>query len=181
MLACAKVKWDACPAPAINEHLHRHIGFRLRIRGDPWLLPVAPNLLTAHPARAILGTNDVRGDIVPNQWLQGMQHFDLFIAYCVSIEGDGRFHSNQGEQLHRMVLYHIAHSACFFIISTATFHTEVLRHGDLYMVNIAPVPYRLEDAVSQAKDQDILHSFFAQVVVDAVDLLLFKDSRNLAI
>src|SRR5260221_9714047 len=49
------------------------------------------------------------------------------------------------------------------------------------MVDIAPVPHGFKNAVCQAKDQDILHGFFAEVVIDAIHLFLFKDSCDLAV
>src|SRR5260370_36754013 len=115
------------------------------------------------------------------QWLQGMQDFDLFIAYRISIEGDGGFHGDQGEQLEHVVLQHDADGSCLFIVCPATFQADILSHGDLYVVDIAPVPHGFKNAVCQAKDQDILHSFFAEVVIDAIHLFLSKDSCNLAV
>src|SRR5260370_37015903 len=115
------------------------------------------------------------------QWLQGMQDFDLFIAYRISIEGDGGFHGDQGEQLEHVVLQHDADGSCLFIVCPATFQADILSHGDLYVVDIAPVPHGFKNAVCQAKDQDILHSFFAEVGIDAIHLFLSKDSCNLAV
>ena len=43
------------------------------------------------------------------------------------------------------------------------------------MIDVAPVPERLEDAVSPAKGQDVLHRLLAEIVVDAVDLGFGKD------
>src|SRR5260370_8438928 len=67
------------------------------------------------------------------------------------------------------------------MVCTATFQADILSHGDLYVVDIAPVPHGFKNAVCQAKDQDILHSFFAEVVIDAIHLFLSKDSCNLAV
>ena len=40
---------------------------------------------------------------------------------------------------------------------------------------------RLEEAVGEAEDQDVLHRLLAQVVVDAVDLVLVKDAAQLLV
>src|SRR2546429_8711326 len=40
------------------------------------------------------------------------------------------------------------------------------------MVDVAPVPDRFEDPVGETEDQDVLHRLFAEVMIDAVDLLL---------
>lgn len=49
------------------------------------------------------------------------------------------------------------------------------------MVNVTPVPERLEDAVAQSESQDVLHRLFAQVVVDAVDLALVEDAEHVGV
>ena len=43
------------------------------------------------------------------------------------------------------------------------------------MINVAAIPDRLEDAVGKTKGHDVLHRLFAQVVIDAVDLLLISE------
>ena len=49
------------------------------------------------------------------------------------------------------------------------------------MVDVVAVPDRLEDRVGEAKDQDVLDRFLAQVVVDAVDLALVEDLVHLVV
>ena len=49
------------------------------------------------------------------------------------------------------------------------------------MVNVAPVPDWLKNAVGQAEDKDVLHRFFTKVVVDTVDLFFFENPANLAV
>ena len=46
-----------------------------------------------------------------------------------------------------------------------------LLHGDLDMVDVAIVPERFKKGVGKAENQNILYGFFAEVVVDPVDLL----------
>ena len=48
------------------------------------------------------------------------------------------------------------------------------------MIDVAAVPDRLEDSVGEAERQDVLHRFFAQIVVDAVDLLFVGDLAAVA-
>ena len=67
---------------------------------------------------------------------------------------------------------HVAQRAGVVVIAAAQLDAEGLGHGDLHVVDIAAVPDRLEDAVGEAEHQDILDGFFAEVMVDAVDLLL---------
>ena len=49
------------------------------------------------------------------------------------------------------------------------------------MVNVIAVPERFEDAVGEAEDQDVLHRILTQVMVDAVDLLLFEHPVHLLV
>jgi len=44
--------------------------------------------------------------------------------------------------------------------------------GDLYMIDVVAVPQRLEQQIGEAEHQHVLHRALAEVVIDAVDLLL---------
>ena len=46
------------------------------------------------------------------------------------------------------------------------------------MIDVVAVPERFEDAVAEAKDQEILDRILSEIVVDAVDLLFFEDIQN---
>ena len=47
--------------------------------------------------------------------------------------------------------------------------------------DIPPVPDRLEDAVAEPQGQDVLDRLLAEVVVDAIDLALVEDGRDVAV
>ena len=49
------------------------------------------------------------------------------------------------------------------------------------MVNVAPIPEQLEDAVAEPEDQQVADRLLAQVVVDAIDLQLAEDLAELAV
>ena len=95
--------------------------------------------------------------------------------------GDGRLHRGQGHKLHDVVLHHVADGARLVVIAAAAADAEAFGDGDLDVVDIIAVPDRLEDAVAKAEDQDVLHRLFAEVVVDAVDLLLLEDALQLVV
>jgi hypothetical protein len=57
----------------------------------------------------------------------------------------------------------------------ALLDADRLGDGDLHVVDVAPVPERLEDAVAEPEDQQVADGLLAQVVVDAVDLRLAED------
>ena len=73
-----------------------------------------------------------------------------------------------------MVWHHVTQRAGVFEVATAALHSNGLRDGDLHVLNIAAVPHRLEDSISKPKRQHILDSFFAQVVINSVDLVFFQ-------
>src|SRR3954467_2092951 len=49
------------------------------------------------------------------------------------------------------------------------------------MIDETPVPHRLEDAIAEAEDQHILDGFFAEVVIDAIDLALAQHAADLGV
>src|SRR5579862_5454728 len=49
------------------------------------------------------------------------------------------------------------------------------------MVDIAAVPHRFENAVREPKNEDILDRLLAQIMVDAIDLVLRQDLLDLAV
>src|ERR1700722_1731127 len=49
------------------------------------------------------------------------------------------------------------------------------------MVDIAAVPYGLEDSIGKAERHDVLDGFFAEVMVDAIDLLLIHFFEQLLV
>lgn len=48
---------------------------------------------------------------------------------------------------------------------------ERFGRADLYRIDVIAVPERLEDAVGETQNQDILYSLLAQIMVDPVDVL----------
>ena len=54
----------------------------------------------------------------------------------------------------------------------AALDPDRLGDGDLHVVDVAPVPDRLEDRVGEAQGEDVLHRLLAEVVVDPEHLVL---------
>ena len=71
-----------------------------------------------------------------------------------------------------MVLEHVAHHPRLLVVLAPMLHAHGLRRGDLHVVHMVAVPQRLEDRVGEAEDQEVLDRLLAQVVIDAVDLVL---------
>ena len=82
------------------------------------------------------------------------------------------------KQLEHVVLEDVAAGAGLLVERAATLDAQVLAHGDLHVVHVAPVPERLEDAVAEAEHQQVADGVLAQVVVDAIDLRLVEDAHD---
>src|SRR5258708_30390466 len=83
--------------------------------------------------------------------------------------------------MHDVVRDHVPHRASMIKITTAAFHAHGLTHGNLYVVNVTPVPDGLKDSVGKAECHDVLNGFFAQVMVDAVYLLFVRHLEELLV
>ena len=77
-----------------------------------------------------------------------------------------------------MVLHHVAQRARLLVIRPARLHADRLAHRDLHVVDVLAVPERLEDAVGEAQDQDVLDGLLAEIVVNPVDLPLAEHPRD---
>ena len=102
-------------------------------------------------------------------------YLHLLPAHRFGLEGDRRLHGDKRQQLHHVVLHHIAQRARLLIERPAALDADFFRRRDLDVIDIVPVPDRLEDPIGKAKDQDVLHRLLAQVVIDAEDLVFVED------
>ena len=58
---------------------------------------------------------------------------------------------------------------------------EFFLDGDLDMIDVVAIPDRLEHAIGEAKDENVLDGFLAEIMIDPVDLMLVGDLEQLAI
>ena len=86
----------------------------------------------------------------------------------------GRLHRHEREHLKDVVLNHVAHNARRFVVAAASFDADRLGVGQLHVIYVLAIPQRLEDAVGEAKDEQVLDSLFAEIMVDAINLLLVQ-------
>ena len=82
------------------------------------------------------------------------------------------------EQLQQMVLEHVAHDAGFLVVLAAIFDADRLRRRDLHVVDPLPVPDRLEDRVGKAQNQHVLHRLLAEIMIDAIRLMLGEQPEH---
>ena len=91
------------------------------------------------------------------------------------MERNRRLHGRQADELHDVVGHHVAQRSRGVVISTATFDAYSLGHCNLHMIDVVAAPDRLEEAIPETKYQDVLHRFFAKIVVDAIHLPLAEN------
>src|SRR5919106_6393686 len=80
-----------------------------------------------------------------------------------------------------MVLDHVAYHAGPVVISGTCADALALSRRDLHMIDVMAVPDRLEARVREAKYQHVLHRLFAQVVINAEELLFLDDFKELTV
>ena len=77
-----------------------------------------------------------------------------------------------------MALYHIAQGSGLVVKSASLFYSHIFDSGNFDVVNIIPVPQRFEYYIGKSQGQHILYCFFAQKVVDPVNLV-FLENRSI--
>ncbi len=148
---------------------------------DLRLLAVALDRLRRDPAGAVLAADDVRPHPVRAQLGDRPDHLHLLVAERIRLERRRRLHRDEAHQLEEVVLEEVAARAGLLVERAAVLDADRLRDRDLDMVDMAPVPDRLEDAVSEAEDEEVPDGLLAQVVIDPVDLRLAEDLADLAV
>ena len=76
------------------------------------------------------------------------------------------------KNLEEMRHHHVAKGAGLLVETDPVADIERLRHVDLHMINEIAVPDRLEQAVAEAKGEDVLRRLLAEEMVDTEDLVL---------
>ena len=96
----------------------------------------------------------------------------LLVAHRVGGERDRRLHRREAEELHQVVLDDVLRDAGLLEELAAPLDADLLGDGDLHVVDVLAVPERLEEAVREAEDEEVLDRLLAEVVIDAEDLRL---------
>ena len=80
-----------------------------------------------------------------------------------------------------MILNHIPQRARLVVVARPCTNAKLFGNADLNGIDPVTIPERLEDGVTEAEDQQVLHGLFSQVVVDPVDLVfseIFADETD---
>ena len=76
---------------------------------------------------------------------------------------------------------HVADGAGLVVERRTSADIHGFRGGDLNVIDVLVGPERFEHGVGEPQDEHVAHEFLAEVVVDAVDGILFEDAAEGAI
>ena len=140
----------------------------------PMLFHTGPRQMFPLVSEAIAAVTPLRGlrYIGFSHPANGIEHLHLFVPHRLGGEPRGGLHRDQREQRQKMILEHVADHPGFLVVAGPAADTVGLSRLDLYPLHVTPIPDRLEDRVGKAEHQKILNRFFAEKVIDAVDLVL---------
>src|SRR5262249_19708297 len=163
-LAGPNVKRHTLPAPGIDVQLQRGEGFDFRIRRDAVLLQIATKLAT--------------DKIFRFQWRNSFQNFNLFVPHRFTIGSHRWLHRQVNQDLKQMVLNHVADGAGLIIERPPALYPEILRHGDLYALDLITVPERLQERILESEEHHVMDWSFSQIMIDAEDVLFVKSTEQ---
>ena len=146
--------------------------------GTSCFVAVGRNPFAIVHAFAVLAAHRPGQNFLIADGLNGVQNFCLLIAHRVGVERNRRLHGGQGDQLHDVVGDHVAQRAGVVEIAAAALNADGFGDGNLDVIDIAAIPDRLENSVGEAERQNILNSFFAEIMVDPVDLFFVGDFED---
>ncbi len=175
--AGAQEKRHIGPAPIVDLGLQRHKAFGAGGR-IAHFLNVTRHRPAGHLARHILPAHRAALGMARRNRVQGLQHFQLFVAHRISGEAGRRLHRHQAEQLQQMILHHVAQGAGLVIITGPFLHPHGFSHRHLHMLNIAAMPQRLEQRIGKTQGHQVLHRLLAEIMVNTENLLFGKNRAH---
>ena len=129
----------------------------------------------------VLAANGLLAHVGAVDAAQRLQHFHFGVTDAVRRQIRRRRHGNHAQNLQQVVLDHVAHLTCLVKVTPATFNPHLFRHGDFHVVDSAVVPVIYKQGVSKTQRQQVQHRLFTEIMVDTVDLALFKELAYLVV
>ena len=167
-LSGPQIKRDALPAPVLQIKLDNSKRGGLRPGIDVRLVPI----------RSILTSQRVRRRRLHRHGSNRPKDFDFFVSNRIGIKARRGFHRRQNEQLKEMVLEHVSQNPGFLVVPGAAPDNRLFRRGNLDVVDIIPVPDRFKNRVGKPQHHDVGNGFFAEVMVNSVNLCFVKPLMN---
>jgi hypothetical protein len=177
-LAGAEVERNICPPPVVDPQLECDEGFNTGVCGHAGFFAIGRHSLAADLAAPILAPDPHFRDPRRGDGDDGAKEVRLPITDRLSVVADRRLHRNQRHELKEVILEHVPQAAGFFVVTAPVLHAERLGGGDLHVVDVVPVPDRLDDRVGESERQDVLNGVLSEVVIDSVNLLLVQDTLD---
>src|SRR5690348_2970666 len=179
--AASQINRHPAPPPVIDKQPQREIRLRHRLRIHAWFLAIAWHIFSIDLPRPILSAHDIRQCRLARERPNALQNLDLLVAHCRRVKFRRRLHRNQRRQLQHVALDHVPQCARVLVKCRSPLDAQRLSGRNLHVIDIIPIPQRLKNAVAETKNQHILHRLFAEIVIDAVDLLLLEYAQHLRI
>mmetsp|Transcript_8867 Transcript_8867/g.21925 ORF Transcript_8867/g.21925 Transcript_8867/m.21925 type:complete len:358 (-) Transcript_8867:2504-3577(-) len=176
-LAGLEEEGHAVPARVVDVQRARRVRGRQRALGHRLVVQVAGQL-----GAVLLGAAAVlpQHRVLHLNHLHGAQHLDLLVADVLRVQRHGRLHGKQRHNLQQVVLDDVADDAVLVKVAATPLGAKVLTENDLHVADVLARPQRLKHEVGEAQHRQVLDQLLAQVVVDAVDLLLLEVPRQAA-
>ena len=172
-LAAADEERHIRPAPVFDHEFHCHEGLRVGLRVHIGLRAISGHVYTINQAGSVLSAHRVGENLLRFHRANGFEYFHFLVANTVTGDRGWGLHGDQREDRKNVVLDHVAGDSGLIVIPSSEFNAELLADGDLHVVDVASVPDRLKNTVSETEDHDVLNRFFSEIMVDAVDLGFF--------
>ena len=172
----AQIDRHTGPAPVVDLATDRDEG--LGIGGVAEFIGIALDALAIDLAGAVLAPHGETLDIRPDDGAQRLQDLDLLVADGAGLQHVRRLDGEEGEELHEMVLHHVAHMPGLVVIAGTLLQPHRLGDGDLDMVDVAARPGALEQRVGEPQDEQVLHRLLAEIMVDPVGSAFRQDARD---
>ena len=127
---------------------------------------VAENSGGAHCLKYGFTTHHVLG-------VEGRQRIEdllLLVPQRLGRQAGRRLHGDEAEDLEEVGDHHVAEGPGALVEGSPPFEEQCLGDVDLHVLDVFPVPDRLEEAVGETEGQDVVDRLLPQEVVDAEDL-----------
>ena len=97
------------------------------------------------------------------------------VTRCLCVTAVWRVAGQEGHQLKHVVLDDVTDRTRLLVEASTTFNAKVLGHRYLHGGDVLAIPDWLKEGVRKAEVAQVLHGFFAQVMVDPEDRWLGED------